>query len=141
MISEKIKASVTPQVQLDSDQGHLRSGTRSGDLCVPANGRSPRQGAGMGAEQRAGSQLLSSPQPHPLMQDESAPLQQPCPLATCPGSDASGREAGRQRRNINDLDFPGGTELTKQTQPGERMKLKETRVYFLPNYMQGRAGS
>lgn len=36
-------------------------------------------GAGLEAEQGAASQPLSSPQPHPLMQDESAPLQQPCP--------------------------------------------------------------
>lgn len=36
-------------------------------------------GAGLGAEQGAASQPLSSPQLHALMQDESAPLRQPSP--------------------------------------------------------------
>lgn len=41
---------------------------------------------------------------------------------------------------MNDLGFPGGTELTKQTQPWKRMKLKQTRVYFPTSHMQGRGG-
>lgn len=76
---------------------------------------------------------------HPLSHTPSCRMS-PAP-PTFPGQMPSDREAGRQRGDINDLDFPGGTDIIKQTPPWKRMKLKQTRVYFLPNYMQGREES